>query len=51
VIASALAFLSGAVILLLGLLRIGWLVDFISLAAVSACTQVSTRYSLSMGEK
>jgi sodium-independent sulfate anion transporter 11 len=40
VIASALAFLSGAVILLLGLLRVGWLVDLISLAAVHACTHV-----------
>lgn len=35
VIASALALLSGCLIALVGLLRLGWLVDFIALPAVS----------------
>lgn len=36
VIASALSVLSGAIIAFLGLARLGWIVDFISLAAISA---------------
>ena len=36
VIASSLAVLSGAIVIALGLLRVGWLVDFISLTAISA---------------
>lgn len=36
VIASALALLSGCLVTLVGLLRLGWLVDFIALPAVSA---------------
>lgn len=35
VIASALALLSGCLVTLVGLLRLGWLVDFIALPAVS----------------
>ncbi|KAI9813128.1 MAG: Sulfate permease 2 [Pycnora praestabilis] len=36
VVASALALISGCVILFLGLARLGWIVEFISLAAISA---------------
>ena len=36
VIASALAVLAGAIICFIGLIRCGWIVDFISLAAISA---------------
>jgi sodium-independent sulfate anion transporter 11 len=36
VIASALAIISGALVTLMGLLRLGWLVDLIALPAVSA---------------
>jgi sodium-independent sulfate anion transporter 11 len=36
VVASALAIISGALVTLMGLLRLGWLVDFIALPAVSA---------------
>ena len=36
VIASALAILAGAIIVVIGLARCGWIVDFISLAAISA---------------
>ncbi|KAI9834820.1 MAG: Sulfate permease 2 [Thelocarpon superellum] len=36
VIASALAVMAGSVILFIGLIRCGWIVDFISLAAISA---------------
>ena len=36
VIASALAVIAGAVICFIGLIRCGWIVDFISLAAISA---------------
>ncbi|MCJ1306380.1 Sulfate permease 2 [Agyrium rufum] len=36
VIASALAIICGAVVCFIGLIRCGWIVDFISLAAVSA---------------
>ena len=55
VLASALAFLSGAVICLVGLLRLGWIVDLISLAAVSAfitgsaITIVSDQVSVLLG--
>lgn len=36
VVASALAIIAGAIICALGLARLGWLVDFISLASISA---------------
>ena len=36
VIASALALIAGAIICFLGLARLGWIVEFISLAAISA---------------
>lgn len=36
VVASALAIICGGIITLIGLLRMGWIVDFISLAAISA---------------
>ncbi|KAK4954416.1 hypothetical protein LTR10_007847 [Elasticomyces elasticus] len=36
VVASALAIIAGAIVLFLGLARLGWLVDFISLASISA---------------
>ncbi len=36
VIASALAIIAGAVICFIGLIRCGWIVDFISLSAISA---------------
>ncbi|KAF2674405.1 sulfate permease [Microthyrium microscopicum] len=36
VIASALAVISGAVVTFMGLIRIGWIVDFISLTAIAA---------------
>ena len=36
VVASALAVLCGAIITFIGLARLGWIVDFISLAAISA---------------
>ena len=36
VVASALAIVAGAIILFIGLIRCGWIVDFISLAAISA---------------
>lgn len=36
VIASALAIVCGGIITLIGLVRMGWIVDFISLAAISA---------------
>ena len=36
VIASALAIIAGAIIVVIGLARCGWIVDFISLAAISA---------------
>ncbi len=36
VIASALAVVCGAIITFIGLIRMGWIVDFISLAAISA---------------
>ena len=36
VVASALAIVAGAVICFIGLIRCGWIVDFISLAAISA---------------
>lgn len=36
VVASALAIMCGAIIVLIGLTRLGWIVDFISLAAISA---------------
>lgn len=36
IIASALAVIAGAVICFIGLIRCGWIVDFISLAAISA---------------
>ncbi|WPH02372.1 Hypothetical protein R9X50_00523500 [Acrodontium crateriforme] len=36
VVASALAIIAGAIVCALGLLRLGWLVDFISLASISA---------------
>jgi len=36
IIASALAVICGAIIFFLGLVRLGWIVDFISLTAVSA---------------
>jgi sodium-independent sulfate anion transporter 11 len=35
-IASALAIICGAIVVAIGLLRLGWLVEFISLAAISA---------------
>ncbi|KAL8953700.1 MAG: hypothetical protein Q9222_000445 [Ikaeria aurantiellina] len=36
VVASALAIVAGAIICFIGLIRAGWIVDFISLAAISA---------------
>lgn len=36
VVASALAIICGAIITFIGLIRMGWIVDFISLAAISA---------------
>ena len=36
VVASALAIIAGAIICFIGLLRCGWIVDFISMAAISA---------------
>ena len=36
VVASALAVIAGSIILFIGLIRCGWIVDFISLAAISA---------------
>jgi sodium-independent sulfate anion transporter 11 len=36
IIASALAIISGAIVLFLGLIRLGWIVDLISLPAISA---------------
>lgn len=36
VVASALAIVCGAIIAFIGLIRMGWIVDFISLAAISA---------------
>lgn len=36
VVASALAIICGAIICFIGLIRCGWIVDFISLAAISA---------------
>lgn len=36
VVASALAIIAGAIICFIGLIRCGWIVDFISLAAISA---------------
>ena len=36
VVASALAIIAGAIICFIGLVRAGWIVDFISLAAISA---------------
>lgn len=36
VVASALAIVAGAIIVFIGLIRMGWIVDFISLAAISA---------------
>lgn len=36
VVASALAILAGAIICFIGLIRCGWIVDFISLSAISA---------------
>ena len=36
VVASALAIIAGAIICFIGLVRCGWIVDFISLAAISA---------------
>ncbi|KAK0964241.1 hypothetical protein LTR91_012748 [Friedmanniomyces endolithicus] len=36
VVASALAIVAGAIVCFLGLARLGWLVDFISLASISA---------------
>lgn len=36
VVASALAVIAGAIICFIGLIRCGWIVDFISLAAISA---------------
>jgi len=36
IVASALAFITGAIILALGLLRLGWLVEFIPLPAICA---------------
>jgi sodium-independent sulfate anion transporter 11 len=36
VVASALAIICGAIILFIGLIRCGWIVDFISLTAISA---------------
>ena len=36
IIASSLAIISGSIVLFLGLVRLGWIVDFITLAAISA---------------
>ena len=36
VVASALAIIAGAIVCFIGLVRCGWIVDFISLAAISA---------------
>jgi sodium-independent sulfate anion transporter 11 len=36
IIASSLAIIAGAIVLFLGLARLGWIVDFITLAAISA---------------
>ncbi|KAK3094292.1 hypothetical protein LTR53_019449, partial [Teratosphaeriaceae sp. CCFEE 6253] len=36
VVASALAIIAGGIVCFLGLARLGWLVDFISLASISA---------------
>lgn len=36
VVASALAIICGSIIVFIGLIRFGWIVDFISLAAISA---------------
>jgi len=36
VVASALAIIAGAIVLFIGLIRCGWIVDFIPLAAISA---------------
>ena len=36
VVASALAVIAGSIVLFIGLVRCGWIVDFISLAAISA---------------
>ena len=36
VVASALAIIAGSIIVFIGLIRAGWIVDFISLAAISA---------------
>lgn len=36
VVASALAIVCGAIIVFIGLIRLGWIVEFISLAAISA---------------
>ncbi|MCJ1463643.1 Sulfate permease 2, partial [Pseudocyphellaria aurata] len=36
VVASALAIIAGSIISFIGLIRLGWIVDFISLAAISA---------------
>ena len=44
VIASAMAIIAGAIIAFMGLIRIGWIVDFISLTAVSAFITGSAFY-------
>ncbi len=36
VIASAMAIIAGSIVTFIGLIRIGWIVDFISLTAVCA---------------
>ena len=36
VVASALAVIAGAILCFIGIIRCGWIVDFISLAAISA---------------
>ena len=49
IIASALAIIVGAFICFLGLVRLGWLVDFISLAAIAAYMTGSALY-ISIGQ-
>ena len=48
-IATVLAFLTGFIILALGLLRLGWIVQFIPLAAISGF-MTGTAFSISVGQ-
>lgn len=49
VIASAMSIIAGAIVAFMGLVRIGWIVDFISLTAVSAFITGSAFY-IAMGQ-